>query len=55
MDNEVFDYKLFHNNEWKKPWTNQELYENVINIIHDLDVQNSILNKAYDHEEEEED
>jgi hypothetical protein len=45
MDNEIFDYNIFYENEWKKPWSNQELYENIINIIHDVDVQNKILYK----------
>jgi hypothetical protein len=49
MDNDIFDYNIFIDNEWKKPWSNQELYESVINILHNLDIQNAILSK----EEEE--
>lgn len=44
MDNEFFDYKLFIDNNWSKPWTLQELYEIVINIINQVDIQNSIYN-----------
>jgi hypothetical protein len=44
MDNEFFDYQLFIDNKWTKPWTLQELYEIVINIINQVDIQNSIYN-----------
>lgn len=44
MDNEIFDYNVFSNNEWTKPWTLQELYENILEIIHQVDLQNSIYN-----------
>lgn len=44
MDNEFFDYQLFIDNKWTKPWTLQELYEIVTNIIVQVDIQNSIYN-----------
>jgi hypothetical protein len=44
MDNEFFDYQLFIDNKWSKPWTIQELYEIVTHIIIQIDVQNSIYN-----------
>ena len=55
MDNEFFDYNLYHNNQWVKPWTLQELYDDVINIINQVDIQDSIYNdnNYYDNEEED--
>ena len=44
MDNNLFDYEIFIDNKWSKPWTLQELYEQVIDIIHKVDIQNSIYN-----------
>jgi len=44
MDNDFFDYQLFIDNTWSKPWTLQELYENVTNIINQVDIQDSIYN-----------
>lgn len=44
MNNEFFDYQIFVDNKWSKPWTIQELYEIVINIINQVDIQNSIYN-----------
>jgi CRISPR/Cas system CSM-associated protein Csm3 (group 7 of RAMP superfamily) len=44
MDNDIFTYNIFHENEWITPWTNQDLYEQVIEIIHQVDIQNSIYN-----------
>jgi hypothetical protein len=42
MDNDFFDYNIFYENNWVKPWKQQEIYEKVIDIIHTVDVQNSI-------------
>ena len=44
MNNEFFDYNIFYNNEWIKPWTTQELYDTVIDIINKIDIQDSIYN-----------
>jgi hypothetical protein len=46
MDNEVFNYNVFYNNEWIQPWELQELYEETIKIIHQVDIQNSIYSKT---------
>jgi hypothetical protein len=57
MNNEVFDYYIFINDEWKQPWTLQEIYDDVIEIIHKNDIQKAILdpkNQA-DYESDEED
>ena len=57
MDNEFFDYQLFIDNKWTKPWTIQELYEIVTNIINQVDIQNSIYNNKnyYDYCSESDD
>jgi hypothetical protein len=44
MDNEFFDYSIFYENKWQKPWTLQELYDNSTSIINQVDIQNSIYN-----------
>lgn len=44
INNDFFDYQLFMDNKWIKPWTLQELYDIVINIINQVDIQNSIYN-----------
>ena len=44
MSNEFYDYSIFYDGKWSKPWTIQELYETVTNIIHQVDIQNSIYN-----------
>jgi len=44
MDNNLFDYEIFIDNKWTQPWTLQELYEQVIDIIHKVDIQDSIYN-----------
>ena len=44
MDNIFFDYNIFHDNEWKKILSLQELYDKVLNIIYEVDIQNSIYN-----------
>ena len=51
FDNEVFDYSIFDEGKWVKPWSHQEIYESVCDIIHNLDLQNSIYNKknTYDY------
>ena len=57
MNNEVFDYYIFINDEWKQPWTLQEIYDDVIEIIYKNDIQNAILNPKNqpDYESEDED
>jgi hypothetical protein len=44
MDNNIFEYKIFKDTEWVQPWTYQELYDSVVDIIHNVDIQNSIYN-----------
>jgi hypothetical protein len=51
FDNEVFDYSIFIEGKWIKPWSQQEIYDAICDIIHNLDLQNSIYNKrnTYDY------
>ncbi len=51
FDNDVFSYSLFTEGKWLTPWTQQEIYEAVKDIIYNIDVQNSIYNKknTYDY------
>lgn len=57
LNNNVFDYSIYidTDNEWKQPWTLQEIYENVIEIINQIDIQNALLNpdNYIEHYEEE--
>lgn len=57
MNNELFDYNIFINDEWTQPWSLQEIYDNVIEIIHKIDIQNAILDPKNqpDYESDEED
>ena len=56
MDNNFFDYQNFYQNKWIKPWELQDIYEKVLDIIHQVDIQNSIYNSNnyYDGDQDEE-
>lgn len=58
INNPVFDYNIFYENQWTKPWSLDELYEDVLELIHTIDLQQSIFNKKnyenYDSSEENE-
>ena len=43
--NTVYDYYIFYNNGWLKPWVLDDIYESVLKLIYDLDVQNGIFDK----------
>jgi hypothetical protein len=51
FDNDVFNYSIFYEGKWIEPWTQQEIYNQVTEIIHNVDIQNSIYNKknTYDY------
>lgn len=42
MDNEVFDYKIFHEGKWIVPWDNQEVYDWVLDALHTEDLKNPV-------------
>jgi hypothetical protein len=49
---DVFDYKIFYENNWIQPWSHQDIYENIVELIIKLDIQNMIIKQS---EEEEDD
>lgn len=51
IHNNIFDYSIFYKNKWQKLWTEQELYERVIEIIYNVDMQNSIYTYYEDSKE----
>jgi len=46
--NTLIDYYIFNGTKWLKPWSIQEIYENVVDTINKLDIQKAILNKYED-------
>ena len=52
FDNEIFDYNIFINDKWSKPWDHQELYSNALEIINNVDIQNSIFDKKNYYDED---
>lgn len=56
INNPIFDYHLFHNNEWIKPWSSEEIYDSIIELINKLDIQEALFNKQnYDNYDEDSD
>ncbi len=51
FDNEVFSYSIFYEGKWISPWSHQEIYDQIKDIIYNVDIQNSIYNKknTYDY------
>ena len=43
---DFFDYYIFHDNEWITPWSTQEIYDDILELIHKLDIQNAIINRV---------
>jgi len=39
----IFDYKIY-DKEWIKPWSNQDIYDNILELIMTHDIQEFILN-----------
>jgi len=52
MDNNFFDYQIFYEDKWIKPWELQEIYEKVLEIIHQVDIQNSLYDSNNYYEDE---
>jgi hypothetical protein len=42
-NNDLFDYQIFYENKWIKPWTKQDIYNDILDLIEKLDIQNSIF------------
>ena len=38
---DVFNYKIFHNDNWIEPWSQDEIYEDVIDAMHKYEIANA--------------
>jgi len=52
-DAEPFDYKIFCEGTWIKPWDLDELYENVYEILHKLELFEGYINTENQQDEED--
>ena len=50
FDNDIFEYSIFHENKWMKPWSHQEIYDKIKDIIYNVDIQDSIYEKKNSNE-----
>jgi len=50
-DAEPFDYKIFNEGKWTSPWTLEELYDSVYEILHKLELLSAYINDANKDEE----
>lgn len=48
----AFSYKLFINNKWEEPWELQELYNDILEIMHDEEIK--LINESVQDDEEDE-
>ncbi len=57
MDNPVFDYEIYIDGKWQQPWSLQDIYTKIIDIIYNVDIQNCIYNNKnyYDYDSDNED
>lgn len=54
-DAEPFDYKIYSDGKWISPWTSEELYESVYEILHKLELLAAYIDDANKNEEEVDD
>jgi len=45
INNPVFDYNIFYKNEWIKPWSDEEIYDSILELINKLDIQDALFDK----------
>lgn len=38
---DVFNYKIFHNDNWIEPWSQDEIYEDVLDCMHKYEIENA--------------
>ena len=43
-DAEPFEYKIFENNKWTSPWSADDLYMDVYEILHKIELLNAYVN-----------
>jgi len=41
---DIFDYKIFNDNEWITPWSKQDIYDKILELINARDIQDFITN-----------
>ena len=51
-DSEPFEYKVFTEDKWIQPWTTDELYEQVVEVLHKLELLGAYVTEANKDEEE---
>lgn len=54
-DAEPFDYKIFENNKWVTPWAAEDLYSDVYDILHKIELLNAYVNNENGGEDQDED
>ena len=55
VDSDPFQYKIFNNNEWVSPWHLEDLYDDVYDILHKLELINEYINIANKNEDDDTD
>ena len=45
-DVEPFEYKLFHNDKWSQPWDAEDLYDQVYDVLHKLELLGALITDA---------
>lgn len=54
-DAEPFDYKIYNEGKWISPWTSEELYDSVYEILHKMELLAAYIDEANKDEEEVDD
>lgn len=51
-DSEPFDYRVFSEDKWIQPWSSDDLYEQVVEVLHKLELLGAYITEANKDEEE---
>ncbi len=51
-DAEPFEYKIFEDGKWVSPWSHEEIYDMVYDVLHKLELISGYINEANKDEEE---
>jgi hypothetical protein len=54
-DTEPFQYKIYLDNKWETPWSNDDIYEEVYDILHKVELLNAYVNEANREDNDEDD
>jgi hypothetical protein len=52
-DSEPFDYKIFNDGDWCKPWTLEELYDGAYEVLYKLELIEGYINTENKNSDEE--